>query len=195
MEIVYRAIARIFEAFKLKPLTTKQFRKATSHSHEWLYANGVPEDTPGDELVKIFAASVSSERKKRKLRPYALKLLYRCEQLGIKIVVISALNSDLLTQQIRDVGLTGRFDKVIGGAREKAGPIADTVKEFGVSPDESIYIGDMVSDVEASKKAGVVSFGFTGGYNEAHLIVAAKPDFAVGTLKKAISVIEKGVRR
>lgn len=53
---------------------------------------------------------------------------------------------------------------------------------FQTEKDETVMIGDSASDIEAGKGAGVLTCAATYGFGDREKLIAAQPDFRVGSL-------------
>ena len=57
-----------------------------------------------------------------------------------------------------------------------------------LDPEETIYIGDEVRDIEAAKKAGIKIISVSWGFNSAKLLQKAKPDFLINKPKELLQL-------
>ncbi|MBI4374350.1 MAG: HAD-IA family hydrolase [Deltaproteobacteria bacterium] len=88
---------------------------------------------------------------------------------------------------LKGLHLNTYFDAVIGsesGFPKKPDPavIIHLLKQFGISPQEAIFIGDSRVDIETGKNAGILTCGVTFGYRSEEEIREAKPDFVISEL-------------
>ncbi|MCK5184287.1 MAG: HAD-IA family hydrolase, partial [Candidatus Heimdallarchaeota archaeon] len=67
------------------------------------------------------------------------------------------------------------------------------VKGLGLSANECLYIGDMPSDIIASRKANVKSVGILGEFKEValHSFKSLKPDYVIPFLKDLPNLLRK----
>ncbi|MEK7783281.1 MAG: HAD-IA family hydrolase [Candidatus Binatota bacterium] len=90
---------------------------------------------------------------------------------------------------LRGLGIEICFDAILGGdsvAQQKPdpGPLNQVLSSFGVSPVKALMIGDGGTDIEAGKRAGVVTCGVTYGLGKKEELVTAKPDFLIDDLRQ-----------
>ena len=112
----------------------------TSEQEEWLgerYAGIVRE--------KMFSIP---------LVPGALELLNDLKG-RIPLYVVSATPGEEMLEIADRRGLAGYFDGIYGSPRSKADCIREILSTNGVSPEETLFIGDAPQDHEAALKTGV----------------------------------------
>jgi phosphoglycolate phosphatase len=90
---------------------------------------------------------------------------------GYKKAVISNKRESLSTRLLEELSLNKYFDLVIGSdttpeRKPSPVPVIYVVSKFGISPQESMMVGDSNYDIEAGKKAGVKTVAVTYGYKE-----------------------------
>ena len=69
-----------------------------------------------------------------------------------------------LEPDMKAMGIENMFDVIVtsDGLNKKPAPdvIIEAMKQLNAAPEETVYFGDNVSDIEAAIKAGVYAFGF-----------------------------------
>ena len=116
---------------------------------------------------------------------------------GIKLGVFSAANTEAARIRVGHAGLLDYFDEVLGGdsvANSKPHPdgLLHLMETFDVDPMETIYIGDMVADVETGRAAGVTTVAVTWGAAKREMLAAANPDHLIDHPKLLKNVITSG---
>lgn len=104
-------------------------------------------------------------------------------------VVVSNKLHRLTVSVLKGLGIEICFDAILGGdsvAQKKPdpGPLNQVLSSFGVSPVKALMIGDGGTDIEAGKRAGVVTCGVTYGLGKKEELVTAKPDFLIDDLRQ-----------
>jgi 2-phosphoglycolate phosphatase len=102
-------------------------------------------------------------------------------------VVVSNKIQRLTLAVLRGLGVEEQFDAIFGGdsaAEKKPHPalIHLVLQRFQIAPARSVMVGDGDTDVEAGKRAGVITCGVTGGLGNREDLIAAKPDFLIHRL-------------
>lgn len=113
---------------------------------------------------------------------------------GFKKAVISNKREDLSKRLLEELGLAVYFDLIIGsdtaGERKPSAiPVLYIISKLGVSPEESIIVGDSNFDVEAGKKAGVKTVAVTYGYRHRELLTGA--DYIIDDIRELVPLLRK----
>jgi phosphoglycolate phosphatase len=85
------------------------------------------------------------------------------------------------------LGVEKQFDAILGGdsaVEKKPHPalIHDALNRFGIMPAHALIVGDGDTDVEAGRRAGVVTCGVTYGLGNKEGLIAAQPDVLIDDL-------------
>jgi len=96
---------------------------------------------------------------------------------------------------LRDLGVRDYFDIVISGdtlPRKKPNPLPllHAAEHFGVSPKDSLMVGDSVSDVKGARAAGFTIVCMSYGYNHGIDIRTAEPDAVIDSLTEISGLLE-----
>lgn len=122
----------------------------------------------------------------RDIKPFAgIQQLVRglCEA-GVKLGVYSGASTEAASIRVAHSGLLDYFDVVLGGdavSNYKPHPegLLKLIEQFQVDPQRTIYIGDMVADVEVGRGAGVTTVAVTWGAEKRDALSAAEPDHLI----------------
>ena len=99
----------------------------------------------------------------------------------------------LTIQVVRGLGIEGEFDLILGGdsAEDKKpdpGMLNSVMEQLRIAPDRAVIIGDADIDVEAGKRAGVLTCGVTYGLTAKETVAAAGPDFLIDRLSQVTEI-------
>ena len=102
-------------------------------------------------------------------------------------VVVSNKMRRLTVAVLRGLGVEKRFDAILGGdsaSEKKPHPalLHEVMQRFQVPAASALMVGDGDTDVEAGKRAGVITCGAAYGLGNKDDLVAAKPDFLIDDL-------------
>ncbi|HAY41129.1 MAG TPA: phosphoglycolate phosphatase [Gammaproteobacteria bacterium] len=89
---------------------------------------------------------------------------------------------------LKDLGIIDNFKIVISGdtlEKKKPDPLPliYAANFFGVRPEESIMLGDSISDVTASRAAGYNVICMSYGYNHGNNIYDSRPDLVIDSME------------
>lgn len=114
-----------------------------------------------------------------KIKPFAdippvLKQLHGC---GHQMFILSTNSASNIARFLETNGLDGYFVKIYGdiGLRSKSSALKKILRKEKINSSDCAYIGDEVRDVEAAKKAGVMSVAVGWGFNYPEAIRSARP--------------------
>jgi phosphoglycolate phosphatase len=117
-------------------------------------------DEAGFEAVSHeFVSTYESRKFECGLHDGALELIDALTLRGCSHSVLSAYESQLLNATLEGMQLSNRFRKICGGgdihARSKAERARHHLADLQVQPDDTLYLGDTVHDLEAAQAMGV----------------------------------------
>lgn len=169
---LHNAVNRSLREFGLPEVPPEQTRACLGNGAAWLIAHCVPEGCPPElrERVLAWYKPWYDAHCRIETRPYEgiLPLMERLHALGVRQAIISN-KPDPAVQELAAYFFPGLLETAVGerpGVRRKPAP--DTVlaaaKSMGLSPTDSVYVGDTEVDLETARAAGMdcvaVSWGF-----------------------------------
>lgn len=101
---------------------------------------------------------------------------------GYWLGIVSSHPAEFLLREVTAHGLADVFRAVSGGRSDKATALIEMMAKNGLIANETVFAGDMNSDIRSGKAAGVLTAGVTTGYQAAHLLSAEHPDFLCSSL-------------
>ena len=125
-----------------------------------------------ERFLVIYSASATAYTR---LFPGVREVLATLGDAGIRQAVCTNKPEAITRQVLGDLGIASHFDVVIGGdtlPRNKPDPLPlrTTLQRLGVSPEQSLMVGDSAIDVLTAHAAGVdvafVTFGYGPGPSE-----------------------------
>ena len=128
---------------------------------------------------------------KTKLYPNAADVLRHFKNKKLAVATNKPLN---LTQKILDgLSISDYFKKIVGGdnvQNKKPAPDAIEIilRELNASPKEAVFIGDSMIDIEAGKKAEVITIGAAYGFRGRQELKEAGADAIIEDIKELISL-------
>jgi len=125
----------------------------------------------------------------------ALKVLESLRSMNIMVAVAtnSCRKASLLTLQ--KCGMLAYIHAVVTRDDvERIKPANDLLKRaldlLGVSPEEAVYVGDTVYDIEAAKSMGMKSVTVLGGAHPESMLAEKKPDFIIKSLSELLNILQ-----
>jgi phosphoglycolate phosphatase len=103
---------------------------------------------------------------------------------GKRRAVVSNKTHRLTVAVVQGLGVAAQFDAILGGdsvAEKKPHPamLQSVLRQFHIAPANALIVGDGDTDIEAGKRAGVITCGVTYGLGNQDAVRAARPDVTV----------------
>ncbi|NHJ33522.1 MAG: HAD-IA family hydrolase [Asgard group archaeon] len=115
-----------------------------------------------------------------------------------KMGLVTSANRELINKASEQIPILKEFDVLITRedcvhAKPHPEGILKGVKGLGLSASECLYVGDMPTDVIASRKANVKIVGILGEFKEVaqHSFKSLKPDYIIPFLKDLPNLLRK----
>ena len=174
--------------FKLEALRNDQVYSHVGYGVEHLLKHSLPQPQPFEEVMRVFLERYEKHLlDKTVLYPGVLVALdYFHDK---RRVVVTNKMRRLSVAIIRGLGVEDRFDAILGGdsvAAKKPHPalLNEALRRFEVPACRALMVGDGATDVEAGKRAGVVTCGVTYGLGNKKDLAAAQPDYLIEDLNQ-----------
>ena len=129
--------------------------------------------------------------------PHAGRFIEFCRAHKLRTFLLSTVREDHFEAQQRATGFGDFLEKRYLGVWDKRQKIHDIIVENNLSPDETLFIGDMKHDIETARHGGVHSCAVLTGYNTLEDLRAARPDLIVehlGELREILEAYELQIR-
>jgi phosphoglycolate phosphatase len=171
--------------FNLGPLPVQRICGDVGRGAEHLIKKSLPVRDSGhfQEAMRIFLEHYEAHLLDRTiLYPGAHDVLDHFRRK--KRVVVSNKVQRFSETLVRGLGLGDCFDLILGGdsaAEKKPHPalLALALDRFQTAPSSALMIGDGDTDVEAGKRAGVMTCGVTYGLGDKNQVIGAGPDLLI----------------
>jgi len=178
---VVEATNVVLTRYGLEALDRDGFRRQFSLPFVDYYARILP-GVDIEELETVFRPAMAASTAPVTLIPMALSFLESCASAGCRMFVLSSAPPEAVEAQAADLGLSGFFEVIYAGVRDKRERIGSILLEQGLLPAETVMIGDMRHDVHAAQAAGIRSIAVLTGYEFPEVIAESRPDVTVADL-------------
>ena len=176
------------------PLSEPEVRRFVGRGPAYLLTHTVPGGELSEDVKRYRAHHPSVLHSGTRLLPGAAEAVTALKKAGLLLGVCSNKPRDFTRELVRHLRLDPWLDVVLGPedvARLKPAPdmLLAGMRQLGVSPAESLYVGDMVVDVETARGAGVRVWVVPTGSEERAALEAAKPDRILDGLTDLIELV------
>jgi len=149
------------------------------------YLKGVPLEELQNKFRKLFNEIDSTP----KPIPGVAPVLKKLQNQNIKMAVLSS--HPYVTRETKEF-FPGEnfFSHIFEDIPNKQDIIHFVLKETAFSKKETLYVGDMVHDIEAGKHAGVKTGAILTGYQSHSILSKANPDFIIKDLSEILTLLD-----
>ncbi len=159
--------------------------------------DGEPEEALFEKAYPIFLDLYAKNTSGRSsLYPGVVEGLDFLQAAGYKLGCVTNKAAQFTIPILQDLGIHDRFEIIVSGdtlAKKKPDPLPllHVAEHLGVSPANSMMLGDSVSDVKAARAAGFQIVCMSYGYNHGVDIREAKPDAVIDSMAELQGLMEK----
>ncbi len=171
-------------------LSLDEFRAQFSLPFTGFYQRHTPE-VPPEKLEQWFHAGFREVQQSVIELPHARDFLEFCRAKKLRAFLLSSVLGEYFALQCQVTGFDAFLEKPYTDVWDKRKKIHDILAENNLKPDETLFIGDMVHDIETAKHGGVHSCAVLTGYNTVDQLRTARPDLIVEHLGELRGFLEK----
>ena len=150
---------------------------------------------PPPEAVASYRRHYAHENgRNAKVYPGVLEGLASLHAQGVPLGVVTNKADTFIQPLLEQTGLSGYFEVLVGGDRlpkvkPDPMPLVWACGRLGVSPAETLFIGDSINDALAARAAGCPVFLLPYGYNEDRDVHELDCDAIVESVRDAVKLI------
>ena len=192
----------IMEKFGLKTLPVDNFRYYSGEGANMLIRRalkdaGDPELAHYDEGQKLYREMFEADPM-YKVVPYKgmPETLKELKKRGVKLGVCSNKPHEAAVKVVERMFGSQIFDAVMGqsdSVRKKPAPDGPLkiAEQFGIKPEECMYLGDSGTDMQTGKAAGMYTVGVLWGYREKEELLKNGADYLVDSPEDILDLYEE----
>lgn len=174
----WEATNHVFKRAGVPEISLEQFRAEFVLPFKGFYDRYVPNLTEA-QVEEWFHERFEEVQHSVEELPHARDFLAYCREEGITTFVLSTIHERHFQAQTQRNGFGQYLDHPYLGIWDKRERIKDIVREHGLDPQETLFIGDMQHDIETAKYGEVWSCAVLTGFNRLEQLQASKPDLIV----------------
>lgn len=131
------------------------------------------------------------------LFPGTVDMLKSLKSAGVKTALVTSKSSSGARSALDCTGMDGLFDAIVSAddvkhAKPQPEPILKALTILDVSPNEAIYVGDSIFDIDAAQRAGVQPIGVSWGARSKDDLLLMCPDKVFDTWPEFVTWIRNG---
>ncbi len=150
--------------------------------------DGEPDEVLFNKAYPIFMDLYKDNTSKRScLYPGVKEGIDFLQEAGYKLGCVTNKAEAFTHPLLKDLGLFDYFESIVSGdSLEKKKPdpmpLVYSAEKLGVSPEDSLMLGDSISDVKAARAAGFQIICMSYGYNHGVDIRESNPDVVIDSM-------------
>ena len=113
------------------------------------------------------------------LLPGALDFLKFCRKTGRRTFLLSTIKASHFEIQAGRLGVRDYFEHAYVEIMDKREKILKILKIHHLNPEETMFVGDMVHDIETARHGGVLDVAVLTGFDPLHKLMPANPTVIV----------------
>ncbi len=172
---VYKATMNVFKKIGIKRLSLEEYRREFILPYMEFYKK-FKVNVDKEEVDRLFFKEINLVEEPEPF-PEVKKLLEFLNNKDIRIAVLSSHPQEKLEKEIKDYGFQKIFISINGSVHDKVKIITKVIKRDCFNPKETAYVGDMIHDIEAGKKARVKTIAVCWGYQDKAKLKSVNPDY------------------
>jgi phosphoglycolate phosphatase-like HAD superfamily hydrolase/ADP-ribose pyrophosphatase YjhB (NUDIX family) len=187
---VLEATNEIFQHYGKPAWTLDEFRDKFFLPFPKFYEQHLPEFVLA-ELDDKYHSSFKLLQNGIALLPHALDFLDYLRGRGIDTYLLSSIHREHFEAQGGRLKVKQYFKKAYVQALDKKITILELLAEHDLNAEETLFIGDMVHDIETARHAGVMSCAVLTGYDSLAKLKGASPDLLFRNLSEVRSFLDR----
>jgi phosphoglycolate phosphatase-like HAD superfamily hydrolase/ADP-ribose pyrophosphatase YjhB (NUDIX family) len=187
---VWRATNYVLAQSERAEMSLEQFRAEFCLPFTIFYDRHVPH-VPLPQLENWFHSRFRQVQDSVCALPHAQEFLEFCRMRKLRTFLLSTVHRDHFAVQSAITGFGQYLEKPYLNVWDKRQKIHEILKENGLAPEETLFIGDMEHDIETAKHGGVHSCAVLTGYNTLEQLRAAEPDLIVEHLRELQEILQE----
>ncbi|MFM8364263.1 MAG: HAD family hydrolase [Verrucomicrobiota bacterium] len=171
---VLRATNLIFAVYGRDPLDLEEFRTHFRLPFSEFYADLLPEATL-EGLEPLYERFFHGLNDTIDLLPGALDFLKFCRATNRRAFLLSTIKTSHFEIQARRNGVTEFFEVAYTEIMDKREKIREILHTHSLDPEETMFVGDMVHDIETAKHGGVLDVAVLTGFDRIEKLLPSRP--------------------
>lgn len=178
---VLEATNHVLGIYGVPSLDREEFRRRFRLPYTEFYEEMLP-GVPLAELEVHFRRAFAASEAPVTILPHAREKLEWCRDHGIRMFVLTSMDSAAFREQLHGLGLADFFEATYSGVVDKRERITGILEDHRLAPSDSAFVGDMTHDIDTARHGRMTAIAVLTGYTHAGSLAEARPDLTVPDL-------------
>jgi phosphoglycolate phosphatase-like HAD superfamily hydrolase len=178
LSAVLIATNAIFREFGRKEFTLEEFRRHFRLPFSEFYAEFLPEAS-SEGLEALYERFFHGLQDEIPLLPGAREFLDHCRTTGRRTFLLSTIKASHFDKQATRLGVKPFFEHCYVEIMDKREKIREILAFHRMDPAETMFVGDMVHDIETARHGGVLDVAVLTGFDPVDKILSAHPTVVI----------------
>jgi len=141
-------------------------------------------------LIRRLKGELHSEIPHIQLFPGIKEVLLELKRRGFQLGIITSNSRENVGTSLEKNGLQGIFTFIYSGSTfGKHKVINKWLRTENINPEQVVYVGDEIRDIDAAKKTGIKVIAVGWGFNSQEALAAHNPDFLIERPQELIEIM------
>ena len=141
-------------------------------------------------LIRRLKADLHSEIPHIQFFPGIKEVLLELKRRGFQLGIITSNSRENVGTSLEKNGLQGIFTFIYSGSTfGKHKVINKWLRTENINPEQVVYVGDEIRDIDAAKKTGIKVIAVGWGFNSQEALAAHNPDFLIERPQELIEIM------
>ncbi len=193
-EAIAESLNRVRASFSLAPIPMAEVKTMVGHGLEHLIERAIGSERV-EEGVRLFRQSYAMLcEKKTSILPQVKDTLEELDRRGYQMAIATNKPSYFARDILKALEMEHLFSEVLGpNDVEKPKPDPEMLEiimmRVGLAPDEVVYVGDMLLDIEVGRRAGVAVYAIPTGSATRQALLEGRPDRLLHRFSELLTVL------
>lgn len=187
---VLKATNEIFAHYGMPLWSAEEFREKFFLPFPEFYKKYLPQAAM-PELDFQYHRAFASLQSHIPLLDGALEILQFAKSRSMPVFLLSSIHPEHWRVQSEQLGVSGFFTKAYPGAMDKRHVMRELLSEHDLNPRETLFVGDMVHDIETAHATGVIGCAVLTGYDSLEKLKCASPDLLFRNLRGVLAYLKE----
>lgn len=185
---VLKATNAVFRDFGRAEMSLEDFRENFQLPFSKFYAEFLPEAT-AEGLESLYHRFFVNLQEEVALLPGARDFLDFCRKTGRRLFLLSTIKREHFEKQAEQLDVKRYFEHAYVEIFDKREKIRDILKVHALHPKETLFVGDMMHDIETARHGGILGIAVQTGFDPISKLLKASPAVIIENLAALQSLL------